>query len=101
MFVKQMLKAQERERLQITIELVKIRGLMPLLMKRRNGEQWTHAERDELIRQLEAVAHLSPYLFLLALPGSFVFLPLLAWWIDRRRQQRNIPFPSSDRLNSK
>ena len=95
-----MLQAQARERQAITFELDKIKGLMPLLMKRRNGMEWTASERDELIHQLEALAHLSPYLFLLALPGSFVFLPLLAWWIDRRRKLRSLPVPSSDRLNS-
>jgi hypothetical protein len=26
---------------------------------------------------------------ILALPGSFAFLPLLAWWLDRRRHRRD------------
>jgi hypothetical protein len=85
-----MLEAQQREREQITDEILKVRGLMPLLMKRRNGSRWTAAERHELIGQLNALAHLSPYLVVLALPGSFLALPVLAWWLDRRRLQRRL-----------
>ena len=83
-----MLAAQGRERQQLLDEMAKVRGLVPLLMKPRNGERWTVAERLTLRAQLRALAHLSPYLVLLALPGSFVVLPLLAWWLDRRRQSR-------------
>ena len=86
--VRRMLAAQRRERLQITAELVKIRGLMPLLMRRRNGDDWSVDERHQLIEQLHALAHLSPYMFVLVLPGSFLALPVLAWWLDRRRQDR-------------
>jgi hypothetical protein len=88
LFVQRMLEAQQRERKQITAELVKVRGLMPLLMKRRNGGAWSVDERHQLIEQLHALAHLSPYLFVLALPGSVLFLPVLAWWLDRRRYRR-------------
>ncbi len=87
--VRDMLEAQQRERQQITRELAKVRGLMPLLMKRRNGGRWTVDERHELIEQLHAMAHLSPYLVVLAMPGSVLFLPALAWWLDRRRQNRD------------
>ncbi len=88
MFIQRILEAQQRERHQITAEFVKVRGLMPLLMKRRNGGRWTAEERSELAHQLQALAHLSPYLVVLAMPGSFVVLPVLAWWLDRRRLQR-------------
>lgn len=81
--------AQHRERQQLTAELAKIKDLMPLLMKRRNGSEWTSAERRQLIEQLDALAHLSPYLLILALPGSVLLLPVLAWWLDRRRYQRS------------
>lgn len=89
MFIRRILEAQQRERHQITAEFVKVRGLMPLLMKRRNGGRWTLEERAALAQQLLALAHLSPYLVVLAMPGSFVVLPVLAWWLDRRRLQRN------------
>jgi hypothetical protein len=86
--VRRMLEAQQRERQQITAELVKVKGFMPLLMKRRNGGRWTVDERHQLIEQLHAFAHLSPYLVVLVLPGSFLALPVLAWWLDRRRYRR-------------
>lgn len=88
MFAKRLIEAQERERRHITAELVKVRGMMPLLMRRRNGGSWSDAERRQLLEQLHAVAHLSPYLVVLVLPGSFLALPVLAWWLDRRRNLR-------------
>ncbi len=88
-FVEKMLAAQNRERQQLLAEMVKVRGLMPLLMKSRNGQRWSPAERAALQEQLRALASLSPYLVVLVLPGSFVALPVLAWWLDRRRQARS------------
>lgn len=97
MLVQRMLEAQKRERLQVTAELAKVRGLMPLLMKRRNGGDWSAAERHELLQQLHALAYLSPYLVVMVLPGSFMALPVLAWWLDRRRQNRDsIPSPPTE-----
>lgn len=87
--MRRMLAAQDRERQQLLDEMAKVRGLVPLLMKPRNGDRWTVTERLTLRDQLRALAHISPYLVVLALPGSFVVLPLLAWWLDRRRQTRN------------
>jgi len=87
--VKSMLEAQNRERIKVLQGMVKIRGLMPLLMKKRNGQVWSAAERADLMEQLRAVAHVSPYLVVVLLPGSFAMLPVLAWWLDRRRQDRD------------
>ena len=87
--MQKMLAAQNRERKQLLGEMVKVRGLMPLLMKPRNGERWTGTERIALQEQLRALAYLSPYLVVMVLPGSFVALPVLAWWLDRRRQNRD------------
>lgn len=83
-----LLEAQKRERDLVLAEFVKVRGLMPLLMKHRNGDRWTRDDRAELLAQMRALAHLSPYLVILALPGSFALLPVLAWWLDRRRHRR-------------
>ncbi|MBK6632310.1 MAG: hypothetical protein IPG33_15490 [Betaproteobacteria bacterium] len=87
--VRSVLEAQQRERHFVLQEVLKVRGLMPLLMKQRNGLNWTAAERRELIGTMRALSNLSPYLFTLALPGSMLILPLLAWWLDRRRGQRS------------
>jgi hypothetical protein len=84
-----MLEAQKRERRLLVVEFSQIKGLMPLLMKRRNGGRWTRDERNALQDQMQALAHLSPYLLVLALPGSFIALPVLAWWLDRRRHRRS------------
>jgi hypothetical protein len=87
--MQKMLAAQNRERKQLLVEMVKVRGLMPLLMKPRNGDRWTTAERVVLQDQLRALTYLSPYLVVMVLPGSFIALPILAWWLDRRRQNRD------------
>jgi hypothetical protein len=62
---------------------------MPLLMKARNGSQWTPDEKVELIRHLRRMVRLSPYLIVLLLPGSILLLPVYAWWLDRRRLRRH------------
>jgi len=36
---------------------------------------------------LRRLSNISPYLVVLALPGSFILLPALAWWLDRRRHR--------------
>lgn len=74
-----------REKRHLVNEIVQVRGLMPLLMKQRNKGRWTSEDRAELRVHLSRLSNLSPYLVVLALPGSFVLLPALAWWLDRRR----------------
>jgi hypothetical protein len=78
----------DRERRIVLEELVKIRGLMPLLMKRRNRGGWSKEELDELRMQLRRLRALSPYIAVLVLPGGLALLPLMAWWLDRRRLRR-------------
>lgn len=82
------LDAQRRERDLLRSELAKVGGLIPLLMKTRNGGQWTELERAELMADIRAIGHVSPYVVVLMLPGSFIALPALAWWLDRRRNNR-------------
>lgn len=84
------LASVRRERDRALAEVLEIRGLMPLLMKRRNGKPWTRAERTELRMILRRVSSLSPYLVILAVPGSIVLLPLFTWWLDRRRQRQKL-----------
>jgi hypothetical protein len=76
-----------REKRHLLNEVLQVRGLMPLLMKQRNKGRWSTEDRAELRVHLRRLSNLSPYLVVLALPGSFVLLPALAWWLDRRRMQ--------------
>lgn len=78
----------EREKARIRAEIGQIPGLMALLMKPRNGQRWTPAERAELRVQLRRLSRLSIYLALATLPFTSLTLPLVAWWLDRRQRQR-------------
>lgn len=73
-----------RERERIVEHHAEISGLLPLLMKQRNGQRWETEERHDLHWQLRRFAHVSPYLAILLVPGSIMFLPLIAWLLDRR-----------------
>lgn len=84
----QLLSSQRREIQRILAELLVMRGMMPLLMKARNGGHWTPEEKEEVVGHLRRMAHLSPYLLVLMLPGSVFLLPVYAWWLDRRRINR-------------
>jgi hypothetical protein len=69
-------------------ELNQVRGLIPLLMKHRNGEKWDTEERTLLLSHLRTLSGLSPYLIPILLPGGFFLLPLVAYWMDHRRNAR-------------
>ncbi len=84
-------KSQARE---VIADLVRMRGLMPLLMKHRNGGRWSSQEKAELLAQLRILSRVSPYLLFLLLPGSALLLPLYAWWLDRRRKGRTVSPPN-------
>ena len=84
----QIVTSQRREVRRVVAELLVAREIMPLLMKSRNGGCWTPAEKTELLGHLRRMAHLSPYLIALAMPGSVLILPVYAWWLDRRRLTR-------------
>jgi hypothetical protein len=84
----QLLASQRDEVRRVLGELMSARGLMPLLMKVRNGGHWTPEEKEQIIVHLRRMAHLSPYLICLLLPGSIFLLPIYAWWLDRRRLDR-------------
>ena len=63
-------------------------GKIARLWNPRNMRRWTseeHAGSGVLLRRL---SNLSPYLIVLALPGSVLMLPVLGWWLNRRRNQR-------------
>ena len=79
----------EREKSRIRAEIAQVPGLMALLMKPRNGQKWTRAERAELRAQLRRLSRLGLYLITAVTPGTSLTLPLLAWWLDRRQRQRD------------
>lgn len=81
----------DRERRNILSEFVQVRGLMPLLMKPRNKQQWTPQDKRELILRLKCLSRMSVYIAVLVMPGGFAMMPVMAWWLDRRRGQRVVP----------
>lgn len=80
---------QNRERVHLLEEMTQIRELMPLLMKQRNGYRWTHDDRQHIRERLRHLVRISPYIILFLAPGGLFLLPIMAWWLDRRRLKRN------------
>lgn len=89
--VRRFLEVLERERRSLIFELVQVKGLMPLIMKKRNGERWTKEDKRELAAQLRRLSRISPYVAVVVLPGGLALLPVLAWWLDQRRVRRTPP----------
>jgi len=87
--VSRLAASQKRQAREFVADVVRMRGLMPLLMKRRNGGLWTADEKSELLAQMRILSRVSPYLLFLLLPGSVLLLPIYARWLDRRRRQRS------------
>ena len=77
------------QRRRLRNDVLAVKGLMPLLMKPRNGERWTPEDREQLRACLKRLSVASPYLIVLLMPGGIFFLPVLAWWLDRRRRSRD------------
>jgi len=86
-FIRSLRELTARERRFLTDEIVQVRGLMPLLMKPRNGQRWTQEDKRELSGHLRRLSSISRYLVVLAMPGGVLLLPALAWWLDRRRSR--------------
>lgn len=82
------LAGNSREQRRLRDELATMRGAWPLLMKQRRGGTWTSEEKQQLKAMVRSASSVSPYLFIWALPGSVLLLPLLAWYLDTRRKQR-------------
>jgi len=83
----------EREKKHLLHEILQIRGLMPLLMKPRNKQMWSPEDKEELRMHLRRLSSISPYLVVLAFPGSVLTLPAVAWWLDRRRNRQHPAAP--------
>lgn len=78
---------QQRERARLWHEMHQMRGLLPLLMKQRDGCHWTELDRKRLKVHMRKLVELSPYMILFIAPGGFFLLPLLVWWLDRRHPE--------------
>ena len=77
-------------------DLYHIQGFMHLLMKPRNGEPWTAEDKQELRNHLRSVGETLPLLAVFTLPGGMLLLPLLAWFLDRRKRPlvlSVVPYP--------
>jgi hypothetical protein len=88
--VRRAFELAERERKFLLAEMSQVRGLMPILMRRRNKQKWTPEELAEIRAHLKRLSDLSPYLVIIVMPGGFAALPVLAWWLDRRRNRNRI-----------
>jgi len=86
---KALISIQNRERVQLLEEMTQMRELMPLLMKQRNGYHWTNDDRQHIREHLRHLVRISPYIVLFVAPGGLFLLPIMAWWLDRRRLRRN------------
>ena len=89
--VQRFLEMMEREKRALIFEMVQVKGLMPLIMKKRNGERWTQQDKDELVAHFKRLSRISRYVAVGVLPGGLALLPVLAWWLDQRRVRRNPP----------
>ena len=78
----------DREKEHLRDELSRTQEMMPLLMKARNGAPWTPEEKRELLDHFRRLSRMSSYIAAVVLPGGLALLPLLAWWLDRRRAKR-------------
>jgi len=83
----------QREKQRLLAEMQQTRGVVPILMKPRNGQRWSSEDRALLRDHLGRLSRLSPYLVLVVMPGGFFILPVFAWWLDRRRMRQRMPAP--------
>ncbi len=86
--VRRFLETIEREKNSLIFELVQVKGLMPLIMKKRNRERWTEQDKGELVAHFKRLSRISPYVAVVVIPGGLALLPVLAWWLDQRRVRR-------------
>ena len=89
--VRRAFELAERERKFLLAEMGQVRGLIPVLMRRRNKQRWTPEELAEIRAHLRRLSKLAPYLVVIVMPGGFAVLPVLAWWLDRRRNRGRVP----------
>ena len=52
--------------------------------------RWGAPDRVTFRAILQRLWKISPYLVIIALPGSLLMLPVLAWWLNRRRVGKRV-----------
>ncbi len=72
----------------ILAEISHIQGFMQLLMKPRNGMPWSAEDRAAILVHLKHLAKTLPVLVVFTLPGGSLLLPVLAWFLDRRKNPK-------------
>jgi hypothetical protein len=71
-------------------EISHVQGFMQLLMKSRNGKPWSAEDKSAILFHLGHFAKSLPVLAIFSLPGGSLLLPLLAWFLDRRRNGNSL-----------
>ena len=83
----------EREVSLLAREVMRVRGLLPLLARQRE-DGWSAREKAQLRSHLWRVFRISCCMVLLVLPGSFLLLPLIAagrqWRRDRQGRRDHL-----------
>lgn len=70
-------------------ELVKIKGFMRVIMKRRNtGIEWTKYELAKIKLSLKKISKIWPIFIIFLLPGGSLLVGLLALFLERRKKKR-------------
>jgi len=75
----------------VLAQVTNVEGLMVLLMKQRNGLAWTRDDKVQLVGHLKRLAAVLPALAVFSLPGGTLLLPVLAWFLDRRKKKKPRP----------
>ena len=69
-------------------EAVHLEGFVTLLMKRRNGGDWSADDKIALRGHLKALGKSLPVIGLFTLPGGLILVPVLAMILNRRSRTR-------------
>jgi hypothetical protein len=76
-------------------EITHIQGFMQLVMKPRNGMPWSAEDRAAILAHLKHLGKSLPLLAIFTLPGGGLLLPLLPWFLERRKKGSKLPITSA------
>ena len=77
------------------VEITHVQGLMQLLMKPRNGMPWSREDKAAILSHLKHMGKSLPLLAFFTLPGGVLLLPLLPWFLERRKKESKLPITSA------